>query len=196
MLARILLILFSFSLIGSVSAEVNLPEVALKKAPLSGSENEKLFNNAINQMSFVTKYPKSDDLKLVYTNIGGYKLTMDRFIYAIKSQFNECKRISAYSNTDISNQCRYIIASSIDNFSKMKNDAEISDVTKRSALYEASRGGFIDFDHAARLAFMHKKMCEEKNNKGYVQLDRLAVPCGAKGDSIDAEVARGIGMIQ
>lgn len=188
------IILFSLSIFGTV-AETLPPEVSVKNTPLDGSPQKRAFNDALNRMGFKTRHPESDDMSLFYTDVGGYKLTMDRFSYALKAQSSECKRISAYADADFKGHCQAILVAGMNNFSKMKNDNKISDLAKRTALGQATYGGLIDFDHAARLAFMHSKICQQQGNRGYVPMDTLAVPCSGMGDVLDAGVAERLGLI-
>lgn len=71
-----------------------------------GRRNE--FKHALNQLNFVTRDPQSDDMNKVYINVGNFKLTMTRFLLAVKSQMTECKRASAYAEVDYKKNMRAI----------------------------------------------------------------------------------------
>lgn len=158
--------------------ESSHPEVEVGKIDVGAlSTNEKKLAVAINRLGFVTRYPENQTIDNVYVKVGGYNLTIRRFQIAIEKYSDDCKRISAYNNSDYKKECVSSLVSGIDNFSTVLNDKKIPDKTKMAALREASFSNYIDFEHAARLARMHFKLCKQKGDVGYVDMVTVSVPC-------------------
>lgn len=175
--------------------ELSHPEVPLDKADEMESGRRNDFKHALNQLNFVTREPKSSDMSKVYINVGSFKLTMPKFLLAVKSQMTECKRVSAYADMDDKKLCEPAITKELIEFADMNNDPNIPALTKQTALGEAMYGNSINFGHAARLARMHYKVCTQQKNTGYVLMDTAAVPCSGKGDVLSGYAADKLGVI-
>ncbi|WP_240820723.1 hypothetical protein [Klebsiella michiganensis] len=175
--------------------ELSHPEVPIDKADEMEGGRRNGFKHALNQLNFVTRDPQSDDMNKIYINVGSFKLTMTRFLLAVKSQMTECKRASAYAEVDYKKICEPSITKELMDFANMNNDPNIPALTKQTALGEAMYGGSINFGHAARLAIMHYKLCGQQKNSGYVLMDTAAVPCSGKGDVLSGYVADKLGVI-
>lgn len=175
--------------------ELSHPEVPIDKADEMEGGRRNEFKHALNQLNFVTRDPQSDDMNKIYINVGSFKLTMTRFLLAVKSQMTECKRASAYAEVDYKKICEPSITKELMDFANMNNDPNIPALTKQTALGEAMYGGSINFGHAARLAIMHYKLCGQQKNSGYVLMDTAAVPCSGKGDVLSGYVADKLGVI-
>lgn len=172
------------------------PEVSIGSLALDAkSKSSNDLRASINEMGFVTREPTSSDLSKSYVNIGRFKFNFKRFVNSINAQDAECKRISAYSGENFNEICKQQLASSIHDFAKVLKNSEISDLTKWTALNEASYGDFIDYEHASRLAVMHHKMCAQQGNRGYVEMMTSAVPCIGDGDVLNNITARKLGVI-
>lgn len=172
------------------------PEVSIGTLPLdskSASSND--IRQSINLMGFVTREPSSDDLNQAYVKIGRFQFTLKRFVASFSAQEQECKRISAYSGENLDDYCKKNIAKSVKDFAYVLKNKEINDLTKWSALNEASYGDVIDYEHASRLAVMHHKLCEDQGNQGYVEMVTSAVPCNGTSDVLNGYTARKIGLI-
>ena len=175
--------------------ELSHPEVPIDKADEMEGGRRNGFKHALNQLNFVTREPQSDDMNKVYINVGNFKLTMTRFLLAVKSQMSDCKRASAYAKVDYKKICEPSITKELMDFANMNNDPNIPALTKQTALGEAMYGSSINFGHAARLARMHYKVCGQQKNTGYVLMDTAAVPCSGKGDVLSGYVADKLGVI-
>ncbi|EQB1786620.1 hypothetical protein ACYCW1_004206 [Klebsiella pneumoniae] len=175
--------------------ELSHPEVTIDKADEMEGGRRNGFKHALNQLNFVTREPQSDDMNKVYINVGNFKLTMTRFLLAVKSQMSDCKRASAYAEVDYKKICEPSITKELMDFANMNNDPNIPALTKQTALGEAMYGSSINFGHAARLARMHYKVCGQQKNSGYVLMDTAAVPCSGKGDVLSGYVADKLGVI-
>ncbi|HIE1445568.1 TPA: hypothetical protein ACXJF2_000461 [Serratia marcescens] len=151
--------------------------------------------NAINRVPFVTRAPNTPDTRQIYVKVGGVKLTLSQIDISIREQLTDCQRISAYSGLDIDSPCLNLISKGVLNFSAVIENRSIPDLTKRTALGEATFGRVIDFDHAARLAKMHYEMCSRKNNAGYVAMVTVAVPCNGRGDVLYISAAEKAGLL-
>lgn len=137
---------------------------------------------AFNKLLFVTRAKNTANPMNVYIHVGKSNLTLHRINLSIKEQLFECKRISAYTGYDIDTQCFNQVGRGLSDFADMVNNPSIPDLTKEAALGEASYDSYIDFYHAARLAAMHKKLCAQQGNDGYVTMVTVAAPCsGFKG---------------
>lgn len=172
----------------------NHPEVLVPKIEVKSSTNEQLAS-AINSLDFVTRFPNDQTLDNVYVKVGGFPLTLRRFQLSIKQFADECQRVSAYNNADYKRLCAYSLTNGLQDFASVIKNPSIPDKTKSSALSEASYGSYIDFEHAAKLAQMHFKLCENNHNKGYVEMVTVAVPCDGKSDVLNIYAARKIGVI-
>ncbi|MCI1676641.1 MAG: hypothetical protein LKK36_06280 [Ewingella americana] len=162
------------------------PEVAVAKETVSTgtASGDNLFR-AMQSLDFVTRNPESSTPDNVYVNVGTAKLTGRMVQVAIQSYMGYCKKISAYNNTNYKEECMSSLATGLNDFSAMVKDKNIPDSTKNAALGEASYRGYIDFEHAARLAVMHTKLCQQQGNKGYVSMVTIAAPCkGFKGHGV------------
>ncbi|ELM3659721.1 hypothetical protein RYR38_003177 [Edwardsiella piscicida] len=155
----------------------------------------KSLKNSYNKIIFVTRYPDTDNPKQVYTYVGSYKLSLEQINISIASQFDDCKKISAYSGADYNKVCFDSISEGLSLFANTINDKNIPCLTKVTAFGQSTYGYKIDFGHAARLARMHFKMCQAQNNKGYVEMVTVAVPCSGHGDVLNSWTARKIGVI-
>lgn len=176
--------------------EVSHPEVEIAKASVgSKSSTENKFTTAMNSLDFVTRYPGEQTLDNVYVKVGRYNLTVRRFQIAVAEYFNECKRASAYNGTNYNDACISILASGLNNFSAMLKNENIPDKTKSTALSEASIGNYIDFEHAARLAKMHFKLCQQKGKQGYIEMVTVAAPCNGRSDVLNIYAARKMGFL-
>lgn len=176
--------------------EVSHPEVGVDKIRV-GSNNsvENKLGMALNSLDFVTRFPESQTADNVYVKVGGYDLTLDRIQIAILGYSNECKRVSAYNNTDYKNLCVSNLSQALKEFSSMLKNKNIPDKTKSTALGQASYRNYIDFAHAARLAKMHARLCQQKANQGYVEMVTVAAPCSGQGDVYNIYAARKMGFI-
>lgn len=141
------------------------------------SEKAPALRAAINSIPFVTRSPGTNDLSQIYAKVGGYHLTPSQVMISIKEQLMECRRISAYSGYDLDKICSNQISNGVSAFVKAIKDKSTPDMTKSAALGEAKFGGYIDFEHAARLMIMHNKLCEQQGNTGYVTMVTVAAPC-------------------
>lgn len=156
---------------------------AYPEVPVAGignlvySEKSPAFRKALNSMPFVTRAPGTNDLSQIYAKVGRYHLTLSQVMISIKEQLMECRRISAYSGYDLENLCSNQISNGISAFVKAIKDKNTPDMTKKAALGEAKFGGYIDFEHAARLMVMHNKLCEQQGNMGYVTMVTVDAPC-------------------
>ncbi|HFI6182045.1 TPA: hypothetical protein ACGRUK_004297, partial [Escherichia coli] len=83
----------------------------------------------------------------------------------------------------------------LNDFSSVLKSHNIPDKTKYTALSEASFDSYIDFEHAARLAKMHTSLCQQKGNKGYVEMVTVAAPCSGNGDVYNIDAARKMGLL-
>ncbi len=176
--------------------EASHPEVAIAKGDIGpSSSTDAKFAAAMNNLGFVTRYPGAQTLDNVYVKVGTYKLTANSFQMAVAEYADECKRASAYSGKNYRNACISTLTSGLNNFSAMLKNKNIPDITKSVALGEASFGKSIDFEHAARLAKMHFKLCQQKGNQGYVEMVTLAVPCDGSADVLDIHTARKMGFL-
>ncbi|WP_447869929.1 hypothetical protein [Serratia fonticola] len=159
------------------------------------SEKAPALRTALNSMPFVTRSPNTTDPRQIYAKVGGYRLTLSQIEVSIKEQLTECQRISAYSGLDIENPCFNQVGKGISNFSAVIKNKSIPDLTKKTALSEATFGRIIDFDHAARLAKMHQEMCSRKNNSGYAAMINVAAPCSGRGDILYISLAEKAGFL-
>ncbi|EAA5844379.1 hypothetical protein AAIL03_004420 [Salmonella enterica] len=177
--------------------EQSHPEVILSDVG-NAFEGDKLksLRNSFNKIVFVTRYPDTDNPKQVYTYVGSYKLSLDQITRSITSYFDDCKKISAYSGADYNKVCFDSVSEDLSLFADIINDQKIPDLTKSTSLGQSTYGYKIDFGHAARLARMHFKMCQDQNNKGYVEMVTVAVPCSGHGDVLNSWSARKIGAIE
>lgn len=171
------------------------PEVPIKKVDEIEGGRRSPLSHALNQLNFVTRDPQTSDTDKIYINVGSFKLTMTRFLLAVKSQMTECKRASAYADVDYKKICEPSITQELMEFADMNNDPSIPALTKQTALGEAMYGGLINFGHAARLARMHYKVCSQQQNSGYVLMDTTAVPCSGRGDVLSGYAADKLGVI-
>ncbi|WP_431626196.1 hypothetical protein [Enterobacter asburiae] len=163
--------------------EASHPEVEVEKLDVDSSNSSgNELSRALNNLGFVTRYPNSQNMDNVYVKVGGYHLTMRRVQIAITGYAEECKRASAYDNANYKNICMSNLTKALNDFSGMLKINSIPDKTKYTALSEASFDSYIDFEHAARLAKMHASICQQKGNKGYVEMVTLAAPCSGRGD--------------
>lgn len=161
--------------------------IPIEKAPA--------LRRAFNSMPFVTRSPNSTDSRQVYARIGSYKLTLNQIELSTKELITECQRISAYSGLEIENPCINQVGNGLSNFASIIKNKSIPDLTKNTALGEATFGRIIDFDHAARLAKMHQEMCSRKNNSGYAAMVTVATPCSGHGDVLYISVAEKAGLL-
>ncbi|EHU9076708.1 hypothetical protein KZT24_001836 [Escherichia coli] len=176
--------------------EASHPEVEVEKLDVdSSSSSGNELSRALNNLGFVTRYPNSQNMDNVYVKVGGYHLTMRRVQIAITGYAEECKRASAYDNANYKNICISNLTKALNDFSGMLKINSIPDKTKYTALSEASFDSYIDFEHAARLAKMHASICQQKGNKGYVEMVTLAAPCSGRGDVYNIEAARKMGLL-
>ncbi|WP_260514576.1 hypothetical protein [Serratia fonticola] len=176
--------------------EASHPEVGLDKI-WGGSNNsvENKIGAALNSLDFVTRFPESQTIDNVYVKVGSYNLTLDRIQFAISGYSDECRRASAYNNANYKNICVSRLAQALKEFSSMLKNKNIPDKTKSTALGQASYRNYIDFAHAARLAKMHARLCQQKANQGYVEMVTVAVPCSGRGDVYNIYAARKMGFI-
>ncbi|EPT4022332.1 hypothetical protein ACVQMG_000491 [Enterobacter roggenkampii] len=159
--------------------ELTHPEVEVKKIDIgSGNSAENKLASAINNLQFVTRHPEKQTPDNIYVRVGVYNLTARALQRSLSGYAEECKRVSAYNNADYKNLCVANLAASLNDFSAMIKNKDIPDKTKIAALHEATYGGYIDFEHAARLASMHTKLCIQQGNVGYVHMVTIAAPCG------------------
>ncbi|MBP1132612.1 phage gpG-like protein [Serratia sp. PL17] len=161
--------------------------ISIEKAPA--------LRKAFNSMPFVTRTPNSTDPRQVYAKIGKYKLTLNQVEISTKELLTECQRVSAYTGLEIENPCFNQVGNGLSNFASIIKNKSIPDLTKNTALGEATFGRIIDFDHAARLAKMHQEMCSRKNNSGYAAMVTVAVPCSGHGDVLYISVAEKAGLL-
>ncbi|AXX17704.1 hypothetical protein [Serratia marcescens] len=176
--------------------EKSHPEVLIDKIDVdSAAVDEKGFASALNKLDFVTRYPGTQTIDNSYVKVGTYNLTVRRFQVAMEGYSNECKRISAYNNTDYKSLCISSLTKGINDFAAMLKNGSIPDKTKVAALNDASYGNYIDFEHAARLAVMHFKLCQQKGNIGYVEMVTTAVPCSGRGDVLNIDAAKKMGFL-
>lgn len=176
--------------------ESSHPEVEIGKMNVGAANSpENELGRAMNNLGFVTRYPGEQTIDNVYVKVGSYTLSVRRIQIAIKSYADECKRASAYNNSDYKNICISSLASSLNDFSDMLKNKNIPDKTKATALNEASYDTYIDFEHAARLANMHTKLCQQQGNQGYVEMVTVAPPCGGRGDVLNISAARQMGLL-
>lgn len=156
----------------------NNPEIPVTDLG-DGIPNDKNQNlkSALNGFPFVTREPGSEDPNKIYANVGDYKLTLSAMMISLREQANDCKKIAAYSGYNIKNACYDQIAIGLNDFAKVIRDGNTPDLTKKTALSEASFGGAIDFEHAARLVAMHNQLCAQQGNSGYVTMVTVAAPC-------------------
>ncbi|AVG34806.1 MULTISPECIES: hypothetical protein [Enterobacteriaceae] len=176
--------------------EASHPEVEVEKLDVDSSNSSgNELSRALNNLGFVTRYPNSQNMDNVYVKVGGYHLTMRRVQIAITGYAEECKRASAYDNANYKNICMSNLTKALNDFSGMLKINSIPDKTKYTALSEASFDSYIDFEHAARLAKMHASICQQKGNKGYVEMVTLAAPCSGRGDVYNIEAARKMGLL-
>ncbi|HBP8839041.1 TPA: hypothetical protein PBP55_003283 [Escherichia coli] len=176
--------------------EASHPEVEVEKLDVDSSNSSgNELSRALNNLGFVTRYPNSQNMDNVYVKVGGYHLTMRRVKIAITGYAEECKRASAYDNANYKNICISNLTKALNDFSGMLKINSIPDKTKYTALSEASFDSYIDFEHAARLAKMHASICQQKGNKGYVEMVTLAAPCSGRGDVYNIEAARKMGLL-
>lgn len=176
--------------------EASHPEVSIGKIDVSqslGSGRELAV--AMNSLDFVTRYPGAQTLDNVYVKVGSYELTLRRLQIAVAGYADECKRISAYNNTDYKDKCLHALSVGVKEFSGMLKNANIPNKTKVTALEQASYGSYIDFEHAARLASMHFKLCKQKSDQGYVEMATVAAPCSGHGDVLNLYAARRAGVL-
>lgn len=162
---------------------------------LAYSEKFPALRTTLNGMPFVTRSPHTTVPRQIYVKVGGYGLTLSQIDLSIKEQLTECQRMSAYSGVDIENPCLNQVAKGLSNFTAVIKDNNIPDLTKRTALNEATFGRVIDFDHAARLAKMHQEMCSRKNNSGYTAMVTVAAPCSGRGDVLYISAAERAGLL-
>lgn len=132
---------------------------------------------ALNNFPFWTAHPGTDDPSKIYAHVGDYKLTLQRIMISLGEQANQCKRISAYSGHDVKRPCYDSIAQGLNDFASVLKDNSTPALTKKGALIDATFGNLIDFEHAARLASMHNKICAQQDNKGYATLVTISAPC-------------------
>lgn len=176
--------------------ESSHPEVEIGKMDVGTANSaENKLGRAMNNLGFVTRYPGEQNLDNVYVKVGTYNLSVRRFQLAVKGYSDECKRASAYNNSDYKNLCVSNLASALNNFSDMLKNKSIPDQTKSTALSEASYDSYIDFEHAARLASMHAKLCQQQGNQGYVEMVTVAAPCSGRGDVLNISAARQMGLL-
>lgn len=159
--------------------ELTHPEVEVKKIDVgSNNSTENKLASAINNLHFVTRHPGEQTPDNVYIKVGGYNLTARVFQRSLSGYADECRRVSAYNNADYKNFCVSNLAVALNDFSAMIKNKDIPDKTKSAALSEATYGSYIDFEHAARLAFMHTRLCKQQGGTGYVNMVTVAAPCG------------------
>ncbi|WP_419058414.1 hypothetical protein [Kluyvera georgiana] len=104
----------------------------------------------------------------------------------VRSAVENCKRISAYSGSNIEAYCIKSVGNEMLLFAKMLNDPNTPQKTKSAAYSESLFGTYLDFGHAARLARMHNELCKQQGNDGYVAMVTVSVPCKAyKGAGIN-----------
>lgn len=174
-----------------MNPEVPIPKMAVK----AQSQAERDLQTALNEMRFVTRYPGTQDTSKIYMKLGNYQLPLWRIELAITEYANDCKRVSAYSGQDYKNLCISNLARGLADFSKMSQNSEIPDKTKVAALNESSYNSYINFNHAAKLAVMHAKLCRNKGNVGYVAMVAVAAPCSGRGDIYNIGAARRAGLL-
>lgn len=176
--------------------EKSHPEVLIDKINVGSSAvNEKEFALALNKLDFVTRYPGAQTIDNAYVKVGAYNLTVRRFQMAMEDYTNECKRVSAYNDVDYKTECISSLTKGINDFAVMLKNKNIPDKTKVAALNDASYGNYIDFEHAARLAGMHFKLCQQKGNVGYAEMVTTAVPCNGRGDMLNVDAAQKMGLL-
>lgn len=179
-----------------VHFEESHPEVSIDKIDVSSSSaNEKEFELALNRLDFVTRYPGEQTIDNTYVKVGTYHLSVRRFQIATEGYANECKRISAYNNANYKSICISSLTNGINDFADMLKNKDIPDKTKVAALNDASYDNYIDFEHAAKLAGMHFKLCQQKGNNGYVEMVTTAVPCDGRGDVLKIDSAKKMGLL-
>ncbi len=171
--------------------EIVLPPI--KKLSDGGKQYQLI--EAFNMINLVTRYPETQDMEQVYVKIGGYQLTLKRIYLSLQEQENDCKRAVAYTGDNINDICLKQIGSGFYNFAKMIKNPNIPNLTKNSAIGEATFGNIIAFDHAARLANMHSTLCNQQRNNGYVAMVTVAVPCGGSGDVLNISAAEKMGLL-
>ncbi|EFO5652151.1 hypothetical protein HN186_005037 [Salmonella enterica subsp. enterica serovar Miami] len=172
------------------------PEVEIERMSIGSAPSaENKLGAAMNNLGFVTRNLGAQDLDNVYVKVGSYKLTVRRVQIAIRGYADECKRVSAYNNSDYKDACVSALASALNDFSSMLKNENIPDKTKTTALNEASYGNYIDFEHAARLAKMHYELCRQQGNRGYVAMVTAAAPCDGQGDVLNIAAAKKIGAL-
>lgn len=155
------------------------PEVEVKKIDVGSSNSaENKLALAINKLQFVTRHPEGQTPDNIYVKVGGYNLTARVFQRSLLEYADQCKKVSAYNNADYKNICVSNLAASLNDFSAMIKNKDIPDKTKVAALSEATYGSYIDFEHAARLALMHTRLCKQQGGVGYVNMVTIAAPCG------------------
>lgn len=179
-----------------VQFELSHPEVEIGQMDV-GPDNspENKLGRAMNNLGFVTRYPGEQNLDNVYVKVGSYNLSVRRIQMAIKGYADECKRASAYNNSDYKSLCVSSLASALNDFSDVLKNKSIPDKTKSTALSEASYDNYIDFEHTARLAKMHTKLCQQQGNQGYVEMVTVATPCSGRGDVYNIYAARKMGLL-
>ncbi|MCO7512720.1 hypothetical protein NJH77_26105 [Serratia fonticola] len=176
--------------------EASHPEVAISKMNIgSTSFMENQFSAALNSFDFVTRYPEAQTLDNVYVKVGTYNLSAMQIQMAIAGYAYECERISAYNSTDYKKACLSSLIRALNDFSAVLKNKNIPDKTKSTALGQASHRNYIDFAHAARLAKMHARLCQQKANQGYVEMVTVAAPCSGQGDVYNIYAARKMGLI-
>lgn len=179
-----------------IEYQASHPEVSIGALPLdSESKSTNDLRNSINKMGFVTREPSSKDPNQAYVKIGRFQFTLKRFLMSLNAQGEECKRVSAYSGANLEELCKHEIINSIQDFTQVLKNKEINDLTKWTALNEASYGDFIDYEHASRLAVMHHKLCRAQGNIGYIEMITSAVPCNGTSDILNSYTARKLGFI-
>lgn len=172
------------------------PEVHIEKLPLDAkTASANALRKAINDMEFVTRDPSTNDLNQIYVNVGRAKFTMSTLNRSFSAQNEECKRVSAYTGENLNDFCKFQLAKGIQDYARILKNQKINGMTKQYALYSASYGDYIDYEHAARLAVMHYRICEQQGNQGYVEMVTSAVPCNGAGDVLNSYTARKLGLI-
>lgn len=176
--------------------ELEHPEVLYPPLDISNlSGNEARIATVLNELGFVTRFPETQDANQVYVKVGGYHLTLKNIEISIIEQTDECKRISAYTGSNVGSYCLKNILSGLSDFAKIIKNNKITGIAKEAALGDATFGGYIDFEHAARLAKMHHELCAQKSNTGYVAMSTVAVPCSGNGDVLTIDAARKVGEL-
>ncbi|MEN4715866.1 hypothetical protein [Pantoea agglomerans] len=172
------------------------PEVPIGDMNISKFNNvQGKFGTALNNLGFVTRYPNKQTSDNVYLKVGSNDLTLRRFQIALEEYAKECRRVSAYNNTDYTNLCISNLTKALNDFSIVLKNRRIPNKTKAVALDEATFGNFIDFEHAAKLAIMHTKLCQQQGSQGYVGMLSVAAPCNGRGDVYSIVAAEKMGLL-